>query len=197
MHQPLRADGTFATVTVVGSNSATHAWTCGVGAAQLVTLDPWASQDPLFSAGLSTAMTSPASPRASSQTSPPCPTCEYLPLCRAQGWTQAWETFKNHGAEPQVLWGLSCLLSSLGQYLGQCLCGSVVPCLPSLCSAPRSRSAAEPPSAAGMALRSLLEVVWGPPLPSTQGLLTCRSSHTRCWHGCGLVGAALTHASVS
>lgn len=36
-----------------------------------------------------------------------------------------------------------------------------------------------------------------PTLPGPWGPLTRRSSHTRCWHGRGLVGAALTHASMS
>lgn len=101
MHQPLGVDGAFATVTVwwgpalpptpgpVGWGQPSWPWS------SLLTLE-----DPLFSAGLSMAMTSPASPRASSQMSPPCPTCEYLPLRRAQGWMQTQETFKNHGAEP-------------------------------------------------------------------------------------------------
>lgn len=105
MHRLLGADGTFAKVTVrwgpaLSPMPASMGWVQPSWPWPLLpTLELQGSQDPLFSAGHSMAMTSPASLRAYSQMSPPCPTCEYLLLCRAQGWTQAQETFKNHRTE--------------------------------------------------------------------------------------------------
>lgn len=105
MHQPLEAHGAFATVTVwwgpaLPPTPAPMGWVQPSWLWPLLpTLELQGSQDPLFSAGLSMAMTSPASLRAYSQMSRPCLTCEYLLLCRAQGWAQAQEAFKNHRAE--------------------------------------------------------------------------------------------------
>lgn len=87
----LRVDGAFATVTVWWGPALPPTPGGGMGPQSLLpTLEPWALQDLLFSAGLSMAMTFPASLKASLQMSLPCPTCEYfLSLLRDQGWMQA------------------------------------------------------------------------------------------------------------
>ena len=82
-------------------------------------------------------------------------------------------SLKTTGQSPAFLGAELCPFLFSGRYLGQRLCGSAVPCLPSPPSAPRSRCAAEPPSVAGMTLWSLLEVAWvlptrSPGSPNTQ-----------------------------